>query len=35
VLRVIGLESRKKGTHRLSAPQIDLIIRAARKSKRR
>ena len=35
VLRLIGAESRKKGTSRLSSTQIDQIIRAARKSKRR
>jgi prevent-host-death family protein len=37
VLRVIGEESRRKGTHKLSSQQIDRIIQAARarKTKRR
>ena len=35
VLRVIGLESKNKGTNRLSAAQIDRIVKAARKSKHR
>ena len=35
VLRVIGMESKGKGTNRLSSTQIDQIIKAARKSKRR
>jgi len=35
VLRIIGTESKSKGTNRLSATQIDQIVRAARKSKRR
>lgn len=35
VLRIIGQESRQKGTNRLGARQIDQIIKAARKSKRR
>jgi prevent-host-death family protein len=35
VLRIIGLESKRKGTNRLGARQIGQIIRAARKSKRR
>ncbi len=36
VLRVIGEESRAKGTDRLGSPEIDRVIRAARarKSKR-
>jgi len=34
VLRVIGEESRRKGTASLSSRQIDRIIRAARKEKR-
>jgi prevent-host-death family protein len=35
VLRVIGMESKSKGTNRLSSTQIDQIVKAARKSKRR
>ena len=35
VLRIIGMESKSKGTNRLSATQIDQIVKAARKSKRR
>jgi prevent-host-death family protein len=35
VLRAIGMESRRKGTNRLNTAQIDGIIKAARKSKRR
>ncbi len=35
VLRAIGIESKQKGTSRLSANQIDRIVKAARKSKRR
>jgi prevent-host-death family protein len=35
VLRIIGQESKKKGTNRLSAKQIDQIVKAARKSKNR
>jgi len=35
VLRAIGLESKRKGTNLLNTPQIDGIIKAARKSKRR
>jgi len=34
VLRIIGQESRQKGASRLSARQIDQIIKAARRSKR-
>ncbi|HEV2731068.1 MAG TPA: type II toxin-antitoxin system Phd/YefM family antitoxin [Terriglobales bacterium] len=34
VLRILGQESRQKGTSRLSARQIDQIIRTARKSRR-
>ena len=34
VLRVIGMESKRKGTNRLNATQVDRIIKAARKSKR-
>ncbi len=33
VLRVLGQESRRKGTHRLSSRQIDRIIKAARARK--
>jgi prevent-host-death family protein len=35
VLRVIGKESERKGTNKLSAAQIDRIVTAARRSKRR
>ncbi len=35
VLRIIGQESKKKGTNRLGAKQIDQIVKAARKSKSR
>jgi prevent-host-death family protein len=35
VLRVLGQESRQKGTSRLGARQIDRIIKAARQAKRR
>ncbi len=35
VLRVLGQQSRQKGTNRLTNRQIDQIIKAARKSKRR
>ena len=35
VLRAIGKESKQKGTSKLSAAQIDRIIKAARRSKRR
>jgi hypothetical protein len=35
VLRIIGQESKQKGTSRLGTKQIDQIVRAARKSKRR
>jgi len=35
VLRVIGEESRRRGTHRLDPGQIERIIQAARRSKRR
>ena len=34
VLRIIGQESKRKGTNRLSARQIDQIVKAARRSKR-
>ena len=35
VLRIIGMESKNKGANRLSTTQIDQIVKAARKSKRR
>src|SRR5208337_4466272 len=35
VLRIIGKESRQKGTNELADTQIDRIIKAARKSKNR
>jgi prevent-host-death family protein len=35
VLRIIGEESRNKKTNKLSAGQIDRVIKAARKSRRR
>src|SRR5713101_4511490 len=35
VLRAIGQESKQKGTNRLGAKQIDQIVKAARRSKRR
>ena len=35
VLRIIGKESKRKGTHKLSPRQIDQIIKAARQSKSR
>jgi len=35
ILRIIGQESRRKGTSRLTTGQIDQIVKAARKSKRR
>ena len=35
VLRIIGEESRSKKRNKLSAGQIDRVIKAARKSKRR
>ena len=35
VLRIIGQESKQKGTNRLGGKQIDQIITAARKAKRR
>jgi prevent-host-death family protein len=35
VLRIIGKESRRKKTNKLSAGQIDRVIKAARKSKGR
>jgi prevent-host-death family protein len=33
VLRVLGVESKRKGTDRLTSPQIDSVIKAARKAK--
>jgi len=35
VLRIIGKESKQKGTNKLSSRQIDQIIKAARKARRR
>ena len=35
VLRIIGMESKRKGTHKLSSRQIDQVIKAARQSKSR
>jgi len=35
VLRIIGQESKQKGTNRLGGKQIDQIIKATRKAKRR
>jgi prevent-host-death family protein len=35
VLKVIGVESKRKGTHRLTSKQIDEIIRKARRAKAR
>jgi len=35
VLRVIGRESRRRGTSKLTAKQIDEVIAVARRSKRR
>ena len=35
ILRIIGEESKQKGTNRLGARQIDRIVKAARRSKRR
>jgi prevent-host-death family protein len=35
ILRIIGKESRRKGTDRLSAKRIDQVIKAARQAKRR
>src|SRR4051794_25704450 len=35
VLRVIGGESRRKGTDKLTAPQIDKVIASARAKKRK
>ena len=35
VLRIIGKESKQKSTNKLSSRQIDQIIKAARKARRR
>lgn len=35
VLRIIGRESKHKGTNKLSSAQIDRVIKAARNAKRR
>jgi len=35
ILRIIGEESKQKGTNRLGTRQIDRIVKAARRSKRR
>lgn len=35
VLRIIGRESKQKGTNRVGGKQIDRIIKVARKAKRR
>ena len=35
VLRIIGRESKQKGTHKLSSEKIDQIVKAARRSRRR
>ena len=35
VLRILGQESKRKGTHKLSPRQVDQIIKAARQSKSR
>ena len=35
VLRIIGKESKQKGTDKLNSRQIDQIVKAARRSKRR
>ncbi len=35
VLRIIGKESRQKGTHKLASRQIDRIIKVARRAKKR
>jgi len=35
VLRIIGKESKQRGTNKLSSRQIDQIIKAARKARRR
>lgn len=35
VLRVIGMESKQKGTSKLSSTQIDRVVKAARRSSRK
>ena len=35
VLRIIGTESKQRGTNKLSSRQINQIIKAARKARRR
>jgi len=35
ILRILGRESKRKGTHKLSSRRIGQIIKAARRSKRR
>ena len=35
VLRILGQQSKQKGTNRISAKQVDQVIRAARHAKRR
>ena len=35
ILRIVGEESKRKGTNRLSLRQIDSIVRQARREKRR
>jgi prevent-host-death family protein len=35
VLRILGQESRRKGTDKLSSKRIDQVIKAARQAKRR
>lgn len=35
VLRILGQESKQKGTNRISPKQVDQVIRAARSAKRR
>jgi len=35
VLRIIGKESKQKGTNKFSARQIDQIVKVARKARRR
>jgi prevent-host-death family protein len=35
VLRIVGRESKRKGTHKLSSRQINEVIKAARHPKRR
>jgi prevent-host-death family protein len=35
VLRIVGAESKRKGTDRLTSKQIEQVIKAARRSRRR